>query len=447
MPNKYFGTDGIRGKANQHPITAEFALKIGMAIGVKFNNKKYKHRVVIGKDTRLSGYIIESALTAGLSAIGIDVFLVGPTPTPAVSMLTKSMRADIGIMISASHNPYYDNGIKIFNHDGSKLSDEDQNDIENLIDQDLTLYLSGSSDIGRVTRIDDASYRYIEYVKNSFSKNLSLKNLRIIIDCANGASYKVASQIFWELGADVITINNKPDGLNINNKCGSTDLRHLSDIVLQEKADIGIALDGDADRVAIIDNNGNEINGDKLIAVIAERLHDIGKLNSDLVVATKMSNLALEEYLNYIGISLIRTDIGDRNVVSSMIDNNCNFGGEQSGHIILSDHGITGDGLISALKILEYMIYYNKSSFDINNLFELYPQKLINISYNSDGYDPLSDSIFLEYINEQNNKLGFKGRIFARKSGTQNLIRILIESHDSKIIDNIVKDINNILKL
>ncbi len=446
MSHKYFGTDGIRGKANQHPMTAEFSLKIGMAIGAKFINKEYKNRVVIGKDTRLSGYIIESALTSGLTAIGMDVFLVGPTPTPAISMLTKSMRADIGIMISASHNPYYDNGIKIFNNDGSKLSDDDQYDIEKYIDSNLDKYLAKSNELGRAIRIEDANNRYIEFVKSTFLRNLSLKNLKIIIDCANGAAYKVAPQILWELGADVIAINNKPDGYNINHNCGSTNISNLSQAVIDNNADIGIALDGDADRLAVVDENGSQISGDKLIAIISERLHDEGKLNRDIVVATQMSNMALEEYLNYRGISLIRANVGDRNVVNEMKKCQSNFGGEQSGHMILSDYSITGDALVAALKILEFMIVSKAKSSKINNIFIPYPQKLINISYDKKDNNPLDIIEFREYINSQNSKLAENGRIFARKSGTENLIRILVECKSDRALNEICHKINKYIK-
>ncbi len=443
--NKYFGTDGIRGQANQFPMTAEIALKVGMAVGAKFIDGNHRHRVVIGKDTRLSGYIIEPALTAGLASIGMDVFLVGPVPTPAVAMLTKSMRADIGIMISASHNPYYDNGIKVFQRDGSKLSDKLQKDIEKLIDSDMSSFLAKPDNLGRVMRLDDASNRYIEFVKNSFPKERDLTGLKIVVDCANGAAYKIAPKIFWELGAEVISIGVNPNGFNINEDCGSTKPQSLIKKVKEEKADIGIALDGDADRLLIIDENGQEISGDKVIAVIAEILHDRGELKMDKVVITQMSNLALEDYLGYIGVSTIRTQVGDRYVIEAIKNNGCNFGGEQSGHIILSDYCTTGDGLIAALKILHFLVKSGKKTSQLFDIFTPYPQILRNIKYNKNKLNPLEDKGIQEIIAQKNNKLGENGRIFIRKSGTENLIRILVEGKDHNLIEKIAKDLSNLI--
>ena len=377
MTRKYFGTDGIRGTANKFPMTAEIALKVGMAIGAKFIDGDHRHRVVIGKDTRLSGYVIEPALTAGLAAVGMDVFLVGPVPTPAVSMLTRSIRADIGIMISASHNPYHDNGIKIFTRDGHKLSDKLEREIESLIEGDITPHLAESKNFGRVKRLDDASNRYIEFVKNSFPKDKTLTNLKIVVDCANGASYNIAPKIFWELGAEVIEIGTSPDGFNINEKCGSTHPEALCKKVLETKADIGIALDGDADRLLVVDEKGNATDGDKLIALIAEKLHDDGNLKKDTVVITQMSNLALENYLSYIGVSTIRAQVGDRYVLEEMRKNGCNFGGEQSGHIVLSDYSTTGDGLIAALQVLSVICENKKPASEVLNLFEYLHQFFI----------------------------------------------------------------------
>jgi phosphoglucosamine mutase len=441
MTRKYFGTDGIRGTANKFPMTAEIALKVGMAIGAKFIDGDHRHRVVIGKDTRLSGYVIEPALTAGLAAVGMDVFLVGPVPTPAVSMLTRSIRADIGIMISASHNPYHDNGIKIFTRDGHKLSDKLEREIESLIEGDITPHLAESKNFGRVKRLDDASNRYIEFVKNSFPKDKTLTNLKIVVDCANGASYNIAPKIFWELGAEVIEIGTNPDGFNINEKCGSTNPEALCKKVLETKADIGIALDGDADRLLIVDEKGNAIDGDKLIALIAEKLHDDGNLKKDTVVITQMSNLALENYLNYIGVSTIRAQVGDRYVLEEMRKNGCNFGGEQSGHIVLSDYSTTGDGLIAALQVLSVICENKKPASEVLNLFELFPQLLKNIKFDANKKNPLEEKTVQDFIKEKANELGENGRILVRKSGTENLIRVMVEGKNQHQIEKIADEI------
>jgi phosphoglucosamine mutase len=451
MTRKYFGTDGIRGTVNKFPMTAEIALKVGMAIGAKFVDGNHRHRVVIGKDTRLSGYLIEPALTSGLVSVGMDVFLVGPVPTPAVSMLTRSMRADIGIMISASHNPYHDNGIKIFTKNGHKLSDQIEQEIENLIDSDLNLKLSAAQNLGRVKRLDDASNRYIEFVKNSFPKDRDLSNLKIVIDCANGAAYKIAPKIFWELGAEVISIGVDPNGFNINQNCGSTHPELLAKKVIEEKADIGIALDGDADRLVIVDEKGEIISGDHLIAMIAEEMHYKGTLKNDVAVITQMSNLALENYLNYIGVSVVRTNIGDRYLLEEMKKNNFNFGGEQSGHIILSDYSTTGDGLIASLQILSILSNKKKNSpstklSEISHLFDLMPQILKNIKFSSD-INPLADKKIIDFINEQKKSLANKGRILVRKSGTENLIRVMVEGEKideiNQIADSIIQKIQS----
>ena len=438
---KYFGTDGIRGTANKFPMTAEIALKVGMAVGAKFTKGAHRHRVVIGKDTRLSGYVIEPALTAGLAAVGMDVFLVGPVPTPAVSMLTRSIRADIGIMISASHNPYHDNGIKIFTHDGRKLSDELEKEIEALIDGDTTPFLAKSENLGRVKRLDDASNRYIEFVKNSFPKDKSLTDLKIVVDCANGAAYNIAPKIFWELGADVIAIGTEPNGFNINEKCGSTHPEALCKKVLEEKADIGIALDGDADRLLVVDEKGNAIDGDQLIALIAEKLHDSGNLKRDTVVITQMSNLALENYLNYIGVSTIRAQVGDRYVLEEMRKNGCNFGGEQSGHIVLSDHSTTGDGLVAALQVLAILCETKKPASEVLKLFTPFPQLLKNVKFDTSKGDPMQNKSLQNFIEKKSQELGNEGRILVRKSGTENLIRVMAEGKDKKQINKIVEEI------
>ena len=438
---KYFGTDGIRGTANKFPMTAEIALKVGMAVGAKFTDGNHRHRVVIGKDTRLSGYVVEPALTAGLAAVGMDVFLVGPVPTPAVSMLTRSIRADIGIMISASHNPYHDNGIKIFTRDGYKLSDELEHEIEALIDGDITPYLAKSENFGRVTRLDDASNRYIEFVKNSFPKDKNLTGLKIVVDCANGAAYKIAPKILWELGADVVSIGVEPNGFNINEKCGSTHPEALCKKVLEEKADIGIALDGDADRLLIVDEKGNAIDGDQLIALIAEKLHDDGNLKGDTVVITQMSNLALENYLNYIGVSTIRAQVGDRYVLEEMKKNRCNFGGEQSGHIVLSDYSTTGDGLVAALQVLAILCETKKPASQVLQLFEPFPQLLKNVKYDKSKGNPLEQESLQKFIQEKSAELGNDGRILVRKSGTENLIRVMAEGKDGAKVERIVDEI------
>lgn len=447
MTKKYFGTDGIRGTTNQFPMTAEIALKVGMAIGAKFIDGNHRHRVVIGKDTRLSGYVIEPALTAGLAAVGMDVFLVGPVPTPGVSMLTRSIRADIGIMISASHNPYHDNGIKIFTRDGNKLSDEIEQDIERLIESDMSNYLAKSPDLGRVTRLDDASNRYIEYVKSSFPKDKTLTGLKIVVDCANGAAYNIAPKVLWELGAEVIKIGVKPDGFNINEKCGSTSPQALCQKVVEKQADLGIALDGDADRLLIVDEKGNAIDGDKIIAVIAEKLHDEGKLKKDTVVITQMSNLALENHLRYMGISTIRSKVGDRYVLEEMRKNQCNFGGEQSGHLVLSDYSNTGDGIIAALQILSILCDSNKPASEILNVFESAPQILKNVRFEVGQANPLEKQSVKDFILQKEQELKNTGRILVRKSGTENLIRVMVEgeseSQIAKICDEIIDKIAN----
>lgn len=440
MKKKYFGTDGIRGTTNKFPMTAEIALKVGMAVGAKFRNGEHRHRVVIGKDTRLSGYIIEPALTAGLASVGMDVFLLGPTPTPAVSMLTRSLRADIGIMISASHNPYHDNGIKIFNAEGGKLSDEIEYEIEKLIDEVSESDLADPKNLGRVKRLDDGRERYVEFVKNSFPKDQSLNGLKIVIDCANGASYAIAPKILWELGAEVIAIGVEPNGFNINEKCGSTHPEDLQKRVLEEKADIGIALDGDADRVLIVDETGKIIDGDKIIAVIAEKLHNEGKLKKDTVIITQMSNLALENYLSYIGVSTKRVNVGDRYVLEEIKKGCYNFGGEQSGHIVLNDYSTTGDGLVAGLQVLQLMILENKKASQIFDLYEPFPQILKNVKL-SGSANPLENQDVKDFIKQKEKALGTNGRVLIRKSGTENLIRVMVEGKNKKEVEKIVDEI------
>jgi len=444
---KYFGTDGIRGTANSFPIKADIALKIGMALGAKFGKHftkdLHRHRVVIGKDTRLSGYMIEPALTAGFVSMGLDVFLVGPVPTPAVSMLTRSLRADIGIMISASHNPFYDNGIKIFDRNGNKLDDKIEMEIENLIENNLEQFLALPHELGRVKRLEDPRGRYIEYVKNSFPRDKNLNHLKIVVDCANGASYNIAPTIFKELGAEVIEIGVEPNGFNINEKCGSTYPQTMQKIVKETQADIGIALDGDADRLVVIDENANIVSGDSLIALIAEKLHNEGKLRSDVAVITHMSNMALDEYLNYIGISTVRTKIGDRYLIEEMRKNKYNFGAEQSGHIVLGDYSSTGDGLVASLQILAILASNpDLKMSSLNKIFTPNPQILKNIKFTS-NINPLDSKIIQDFIASQELKLTKAGRILVRKSGTENLIRIMIEDKDTALIENIANEIAN----
>lgn len=443
MTKKFFGTDGIRGTANQFPMTPEIALKVGTVLGHKFTDGDHRHRVVIGKDTRLSGYFVEPALTAGFSSAGMDVFLVGPVPTPAVSMITKSLRADIGIMISASHNPYHDNGIKIFDKNGNKLSDEIEQEIEEMLEQDLSNFLAKPKDLGRVQRMENPRGRYIEFVKNSFPKNKNLNDLKIVVDSANGAAYSIAGTILWELGANVIQIGNKPDGFNINEGCGSTKPQLLKETVLKEQADIGIALDGDADRLLIIDEKGNEIHGDILIALIADKLHQEGNLKRDLVAITQMSNLALEKYLAYNGMSTIRTNVGDRYVLEAMQKNKCNFGGEQSGHLVLGDYSTTGDGLIAALQILSILCESEQKMSELANIFELMPQILKNTKF--EGKNPLENQKILDFIQKEEKKLGESGRILVRKSGTEKLIRVMVEGEDENLINEIADNIIGVI--
>lgn len=433
---KLFGTDGIRGTANTYPMTADVALKVGMAAGQQFLRGEHRHRVVIAKDTRLSGYLIEPALTAGFIAVGMDVVLVGPMPTPAVAMLVKSLRADLGVMISASHNPYHDNGIKLFGPDGYKLSDDVESAIEGLIADNRFDARVAPDKLGRAKRLDDAAGRYIEHAKSTFPKNLTLDGMKIVVDCANGAAYHVAPTILRELGAEVIAIGVEPNGFNINDNCGSTSPQKLCETVVQEKADIGIALDGDADRLIICDENGKIADGDQLMAIIATNLHKSGKLRGNSIVATQMSNMGLEKYLKNIGLNLIRTNVGDRYVVEHMREHNFNLGGEQSGHIILSDYSTTGDGIIAALQILAYMRESGGKFSKHSTLFKPMPQLLKNVKYS--GTSPLENQTVQQEINKASATLGNRGRIFIRESGTEPLIRIMAEGENQNEIENIV---------
>ncbi|MEQ1705293.1 MAG: phosphoglucosamine mutase [Rickettsiales bacterium] len=433
---KLFGTDGIRGTANTYPMTADVALKVGMAAGQQFLRGEHRHRVVIAKDTRLSGYLIEPALTAGFIAVGMDVVLVGPMPTPAVAMLVKSLRADLGVMISASHNPYHDNGIKLFGPDGYKLSDDVESAIEGLIADNRFDARVAPDKLGRAKRLDDAAGRYIEHAKSTFPKNLTLDGMKIVVDCANGAAYQVAPTILRELGAEVIAIGVEPNGFNINDNCGSTSPQKLCEMVVREKADIGIALDGDADRLIICDENGKIADGDQLMAIIATNLQKNGKLCSNGIVATQMSNMGLEKYLKNIGLNLIRTNVGDRYVVEHMREHNFNLGGEQSGHIILSDYSTTGDGIIAALQILAYMRESGGKFSKHSTLFKPMPQLLKNVKYS--GTSPLENQTVQQEINKASATLGNRGRIFIRESGTEPLIRIMAEGENQNEIENIV---------
>lgn len=430
-----FGTDGVRGLANSGAMTPDRILRLGLAVGRVFRNGEHRHRVVIGKDTRLSGYMIEPALTAGFAAAGMDVFLLGPLPTPAMAMLTRSLRADLGVMISASHNPYHDNGVKFFGPDGFKLSDDTELEIERLMDDD-TDALAGPDALGRVKRIDDAGARYIEFAKNTFPRRLSLEGLRVVIDCANGAAYKVAPTVLWELGADVKSVGVSPDGFNINNNCGSTATRKMQDAVLEYRADIGIALDGDADRVIVCDEAGRIIDGDQIIATIASFLKRRERLKGNGVVSTIMSNMGLERYLKSEGLMLERTRVGDRYVVEAMRARGMNVGGEPSGHIILSDHSTTGDGLVTALQLLAVIAGDGDPASAACRKFEPFPQVLKNVRLKNG--DPLSNADVQAAIRDGEAQLGSRGRLVIRKSGTEPLIRIMGEGEDKARVDAVV---------
>lgn len=439
MVRKFFGTDGIRGLANGNKLTPELALKVGMATGLAFKRGDHAHRVVIGKDTRRSGYMIENALTAGFTAVGMDVLLLGPMPTPAVAMLTRSMRADIGVMISASHNPYDDNGIKLFRADGYKLSDSFELEVEKLIEADLTPRLSRGQKIGRARRIDEARTRYVEYAKRTLPRDVDFTGLRVVVDCANGAAYKTAPEVLWELGAEVISIGVNPDGFNINDGCGSTAPGALIEKVRELRADIGIALDGDADRVLIVDEKGNKVDGDQLMAVIASSWHLRGKLTGGGVVATIMSNLGLQRYLDTMGLTLERTKVGDRYVLETMRGKGYNVGGEQSGHIILSDFTTTGDGLVAALQLLAVVKQEGRPVSEICHRFEPVPQLLQNVRYQRGK--PLEDKHIKQLIADSEARLGTSGRLIIRESGTEPVIRVMGEGDDAGLVAQVVNEI------
>ena len=433
MSRKFFGTDGVRGRANSYPMTADFCLKLGAAAGSYFRraNKK-SHRVVIGKDTRLSGYMFENALTAGLTSSGMNVLLLGPVPTPAVGLLTNSMRADLGIMISASHNEHSDNGIKFFGPDGYKLSDSVELEIEALVSKGIG-YVS-PEDIGRAKRIDDGRYRYIERVKSSFPNQMRLDGLKVVIDCANGAGYKAAPEVLWELGAEVIPVGVSPDGRNINLECGSTSPTVAAETVVAHGADVAICLDGDADRVLIIDEYGRPIDGDQFLGMIGSRWFKNGNLVENTLVSTVMSNMRLEAFLKQEGIKLVRTSVGDRYVVERMRLNGFNLGGEKSGHVVMMDYATTGDGLMAGLQFLAEMVRTGEVASVVGRPFDLAPQKTENITYAGDK-NPLEHPSIKKIISEAEKKISGFGRLLVRKSGTEKLIRIMVEAEDASVID------------
>ena len=436
---KLFGTDGIRGTANREPMTAETALRVGMAAGLHFTRGTHRHRVVIGKDTRLSGYMIESALVSGFTAVGMDVFQFGPLPTPAVAMLTRSLRADIGVMITASHNLFEDNGIKFFGPDGQKLSDEIEMEIERLMAGGLEQGLAPSANIGRAKRIDDSQARYIEFAKRTIPRNVRLDSLRIVIDCANGAAYKVAPEILWELGADIVPMGVTPDGTNINLDCGSTEPQAMCNMVRETRADFGIALDGDADRVVMCDEKGGIVDGDQILALIAKSWSRNDKLKGGGVVGTVMSNAGLEHYLHSINLTLGRAKVGDRYVLEEMKKGGFNVGGEQSGHIILSDVSTTGDGLVAALQVLAVLAAEGKPASEVAHLFNPLPQILENVRFKKGA--PLENAKVKSMIEAGNSRLGAAGRILVRKSGTEPLIRVMAEGEDEVLVRAVVREI------
>jgi phosphoglucosamine mutase len=434
MGRKFFGTDGIRGRTNQAPMTADVAMRVGQAAGTYFLRGVHRHRVVIGKDTRLSGYMMESAMVAGFTSVGMDVVLLGPMPTPAVAMLTRDLRADLGVMISASHNPFADNGIKLFGPDGYKLSDKSELEIERLMEQPATLI--DAPKIGRAKRIDDARGRYVHFAKSTFPHELRLDGLKVVIDCANGAAYHVAPDALWELGADIIPLGTKPDGTNINDGCGSTAPQLLRETVVASGANLGLALDGDADRLIVVDEKGQMVDGDQLMALIALSQQRRGTLRGGGIVATVMSNLGLERTLASQGLDMHRTAVGDRYVLEAMRDMDRNVGGEQSGHIILSDHATTGDGLVAGLQILAALVEQAKPASELLHVFEPVPQLLKNVRFN--GGAPLETDQVKLVIAGAESELGERGRLVIRKSGTEPLIRVMAEGDDPAMVERLV---------
>jgi len=442
MTRALFGTDGIRGQANVAPINAETVLRVAQAAGAQFMRGAHRHKVVIGKDTRLSGYMLEPALTAGFVSVGMDVVLLGPLPTPAVGMLTRSLRADLGVMISASHNPFQDNGIKLFGPDGYKLSDEVERAIEQRIGSGADSDLAPAGDLGRANRLDDALGRYIEFVKSSFPRRLRLDGLKIVVDCANGAAYKVAPTVFYELGAEVVPVAVSPDGFNINKDCGATAPAAMQEAVVQHGADLGIALDGDADRLILADQRGERIDGDQVMALVARSWHAGGRLANGGIVATVMSNLGLERYLNELGLGLERTPVGDRYVVEYMRLKGFNVGGEQSGHIVLSDYSTTGDGLIAALQVLEVLVDADRPADEVLRAFEPLPQLIRNVSC---AASTLQAQDVRSAIADGEAALGDSGRLVIRQSGTEPVVRVMAEGEDegqvAQVVDSIVASI------
>jgi len=434
MGRKFFGTDGIRGRTNVAPMTADTAMRVGQAAGAFFLRGDHRHRVVIGKDTRLSGYMMESAMVAGFTSVGMDVILVGPMPTPAVAMLTKELRADLGVMISASHNPFADNGIKLFGPDGYKLSDAAEMEIERLMEGGATLI--DAPKIGRAKRIEDARGRYIHFAKSTFPDHLRLDGLKVVVDCANGAAYHVAPEALWELGAEVVALGTKPNGTNINDGCGSTSPDVLRETVVASGANLGLALDGDADRLIVVDEHGDLVDGDQLMALIALSQQKRGTLRGDGIVATVMSNLGLERKLDEAGLSLHRTAVGDRYVLEAMREMGRNVGGEQSGHIILSDHATTGDGLVAGLQVLAALVESGKPASEVLHVFEPVPQLLKNVRFS--GGQPLESDGVKAAIAGAESELGDRGRLVIRKSGTEPLIRVMAEGDDPAMVERLV---------
>jgi phosphoglucosamine mutase len=444
MGREFFGTDGIRGTANIWPMTAEIAVRAGMAAGLQFIRGDHRHRVVVGKDTRLSGYMLEPALTAGFTSVGMDVILVGPMPTPAVAMLTRSLRADLGVVLSASHNHFTDNGIKLFGPDGYKLSDRIETEIEARMQSDMSGSLAESAALGRAMRMDDAPGRYIEAVKATFPSDRRLDSLKIVVDCANGAAYKVAPTVLWELEAEVIPLGVDPDGFNINQDCGSVHTDYMCEQVVAHGADLGIALDGDADRLIVADENGQLIDGDQLMAAISDYWAETGDLKGGGIVATVMSNLGLERHLATKGLELVRAQVGDRYVVEHMRQHGFNVGGEQSGHIIISDFCTTGDGLIAALQILALVVAEGRPVSEVCQRFEAVPQLLKNVHYS--GASPLDTPRVSKAIRAQRSRLGDKGRLLIRPSGTEPLIRVMAEGDDSDLIHSVVDELVDMIE-
>ncbi len=444
MTRDIFGTDGIRGTANMEPMTAATALRVAMATGYRFLRGDHRHLVVIGKDTRLSGYMLEPAMTAGFISMGMDVVLVGPLPTPAVAMLTRSLRADLGVVLSASHNPYQDNGIKLFGPEGYKLSDTVEREIEEHMDNGVKAHLAASEQLGKAMRLDDAQGRYMEYVKNTFPKGLRLDGMKIVIDCAHGAAYLVAPLVLWELGAEVIPIGTQPDGFNINYDCGATEPQAMCAKMVESKADIGIALDGDADRLIIADEKGEIIDGDQIMALVAMDWKDAGHIRGDALVATVMSNMGLERYLASLDLGLVRAQVGDRYVVETMRSGGHNVGGEQSGHIILSDYSTTGDGLIAALQVLSVIVKTGRPASEVTRRFDPFPQVLRSVSFN--GAEPLENSEVKAAIAESEAELSGNGRLVVRKSGTEPLIRVMAEAEDERLVGGVVERIVEVIE-